>query len=71
MELRTRLLIFRCDYLLRRANHRRRRRLAAELASYTSHAELNELYAVLDTYPDGQTHEIRQILRAQAIRRGR
>ncbi|XVU21428.1 hypothetical protein ACQPZJ_29660 [Actinoplanes sp. CA-054009] len=71
MELRARLLILRCDYLLRRANHRRRRRLAAELATYRGHDELNDLHALLDTYPDGQTHEIRQILHEQAVRRAR
>jgi hypothetical protein len=62
MELRARLIAFRAGLLLRRANRRRRRRLAAELATYTSQADLDELYAVLKTYPDGQTHEIRQIL---------
>ncbi|SNY67019.1 hypothetical protein [Paractinoplanes atraurantiacus] len=71
MELRTRLLILRCDYLLRRANRQRRRRLAAELAMYSNHDELNDLHALLDTYPDGQTHEIRQILYEQAVRRAR
>jgi hypothetical protein len=62
MRLRSRLLLFRAGLLLRRANHRRRRQLAAELATYTSQADLNDLYALLDTYPDGQTDEIRQIL---------
>ncbi|MEU8820838.1 hypothetical protein [Actinoplanes sp. NPDC048796] len=71
MELRTRLLILRCDFLLRRANRKRRRRLAAELAMYRNHGELNDLYALLDTYPDGQTYEIRQILYDQALRRAR
>lgn len=62
MELRTRLLVFRAGLLLRRANRRRRRQLAAELATYRSHADLNDLYGVLATYPDEQTEEIRQIL---------
>jgi hypothetical protein len=69
MELRARLLVFRTGLLLRRANRRRRRQLAAELATYTSHADLNDLYAILDTYPDGQTHEIRQILCEQQMHR--
>jgi hypothetical protein len=69
MELRTRILVFRAGLLLRRANRRRRRRLAAELAGYTSHAALNDLSALLDTYPDGQTQEIRQILGQQQILR--
>ena len=75
MELRTRMLVLRADLVLRRANHRRRRQLAAELATYTSQADLNDLYALLDTYPDGQTYEIRQILcdqqAARAWRSGR
>jgi hypothetical protein len=65
MELRARLMAFRAGLLLRRADRSRRRRLAAELATYTSQAELNELYAVLKTYSDGQADEIRQILGKQ------
>ncbi|MEV4347787.1 hypothetical protein AB0J83_25300 [Actinoplanes sp. NPDC049596] len=71
MELRTRLLMYECEFLLRRANRKRRRQLAAELATYTGHAELNDLHALLDNYPDGQTHEIRQILWQQSLRRAR
>lgn len=62
MELWSRLMVFRAGLLLRQANRRRRRQLAAGLATYTSHADLNELHAILNTYPDEQTHEIRQIL---------
>jgi hypothetical protein len=69
MELRTRLLVFQSGLLLRRANRRRRRQLAADLAMYTSQADLDDLYALLDTYPDGQTHEIRQILSQQQMHR--
>jgi hypothetical protein len=69
MELRTRLLVFRAELLLRRANRRRRKQLAAELATYTSHAELNDLCALLETYPDNQTHEIREILAQQQMYR--
>jgi hypothetical protein len=69
MELRTRLLVFRAELLLRRANRRRRRQLEAELATYTSQADLNDLCALLDTYPDAQTEEIRQILCWQQMRR--
>ncbi|WP_157437374.1 hypothetical protein [Actinoplanes subtropicus] len=65
MELRARLFVFRADLLLRAANRRRRRQLGAELAAYVSHAELNDLHALLDTYSDGQTHEIREILDRQ------
>ncbi|MET0418116.1 MAG: hypothetical protein ABW022_19060 [Actinoplanes sp.] len=69
MRLQTRLLMFRATLLLRRANRRRRRQLAAELATYTSQADLNDLYALLETYPDGQTSELREILGQQQIRR--
>ena len=65
MELRARLIVFRAGLLLRAANRRRRRRLDAELAAYVSHADLNDLHAILDTYSDGQTHEIREILYRQ------
>jgi hypothetical protein len=67
MNLRTRVLLWRTGLMLRRANRRRRRQLAAELAGYTSHAELNDLYALLETYPDGQTQEIREILGHQQM----
>jgi hypothetical protein len=70
LELRTRLLVFRTGLVLRRANRRRRQQLAAELATYTSAADLNDLWALIDTYPDGQTQEIRQILwQQQQVRR--
>jgi hypothetical protein len=69
MRLHTRLLMFRAELLLRRANRRRRRQLMAELATYTSQSDLNDLYALLDTYQDGQTHEIRTILGQQQLRR--
>jgi hypothetical protein len=65
MELRARLVVLRAGLLLRAANRRRRRRLGAELSAYASHADLNDLHALLDTYSDGQTHEIRQILYRQ------
>jgi hypothetical protein len=69
MQLHAHLLVLWADLTLRAANRRRRRQLSAELSSYVSHAELNDLRALLDTYPDGQTHEIRQILRQQETHR--
>jgi hypothetical protein len=69
VQLQTRLLVFRAGILLRRANRRRRRQLAAELAAYRTHAELNDLYALLETCPDGQTGEIREILARQQLAR--
>ena len=69
MDLRTRSLVVRAALVLRKANHARRRLLTAELSAYTSHAELNDLYALLETYPDGQTYEIREILERQQSER--
>jgi hypothetical protein len=44
-------------------------RLVAELSHYTTRAELLDLEAMLDRYPDEDTAEIREILggRARAI----
>jgi|tagenome__1003787_1003787.scaffolds.fasta_scaffold20332761_2 hypothetical protein len=69
MKLRSRLLAFRATRMLRRANRRRLRRLEAELASYTSEADLNDLYASLQAYSDQETHEVRQVLCQQQVRR--
>jgi len=66
MEWRARLLLARAERLLRRENRRRRRRLAAELSAYRSPADLNDLHALLEAGPAGQTQEIRQILTHQA-----
>jgi hypothetical protein len=40
--------------------------IAAELAGYTTEAELNDIAAMLDRYPDEDTEEIRSILAGQA-----
>jgi hypothetical protein len=69
MQLQSWLLVVRAGILLRRANRLRRRQLAAELAGYRSEADLNDLFALLESYPDGQTQEIRQILCQQQLRR--
>lgn len=69
MQLHARLLVFWAELTLRAANRRRRRQLSAELSTYVSHAELNDLRALLDTYPDGDTHEIRDILQQQQTQR--
>ena len=63
------LLVIRAELLLRRANRLRRRKLAAELATYRTEADLNDLCALLESYPDGQTHEIREILCRQRMHR--
>ena len=63
------LLMIRAGLLVRRANRDRRRRLAADLATYRSEADRNDLYALLESYPDGQTYEMRQILARQQMGR--
>ena len=67
MRLHDSLLVIRAGLMLRRANRLRRRKLAAELATYRSEADRNDLYALLESYPDGQTQEIRQILGRQQM----
>jgi hypothetical protein len=69
MWWRTDWVVLRAEFLLRRANRRRRQRLCAELAAYTTEADRNDLFGLLDTYPDGQTAEIRDILARQQWRR--
>jgi hypothetical protein len=44
------------------ADRERRSQLKRELAAYSTPAQRRELVAVLDRYPDGITHEIRDIL---------
>jgi hypothetical protein len=69
MRIHSQVLMIRAGLLLRRANRLRRRQLAAELATYRGEADRNDLDALLDSYPDGQTHEIREILGRQQMRR--
>jgi hypothetical protein len=45
-----------------RAQHKA---LQAELASYTSASDLNDMDAILDRYEDGDTRDIRSILATQ------
>lgn len=63
------VLAIRTGILLRRGNRSRRRRLAAELGTYRTEADLNDLCTLLESYPDGQTHEIREILNQQQMHR--
>jgi hypothetical protein len=48
-----------------RAERVERRRLADELALYTTQADRDDLNALLDTYPDSQVAEIRDLLNAR------
>ena len=49
-----------------RAARERRRTLERELSGYRTTAERDDLLATLDRYPDGMTHELREILSRQA-----
>jgi hypothetical protein len=49
------------------ADRRQRAKLERELAGYSTPAERADLEALLDGYPDGITHEIRDILAGQAM----
>jgi hypothetical protein len=44
-----------------------RSELERELAVYSTPAQRRDLEATLDRYPDGMTHELRDILASQAI----
>ena len=54
------------DRAERRARLAARRRLASQLADYTSQADRNDLNALLDTYPDTDVAEIRDLLNRDA-----
>jgi hypothetical protein len=49
------------------ADRERRSQLRSELAAFSTPAQKCDLEATLDRYPDGITHEIRQILASQAV----
>ncbi len=50
-----------------KADRMRRSELARELAGYSTAAQRCDLEAMLDGYPNGITHEIRDILAGQAV----
>jgi hypothetical protein len=50
-----------------KADGRQRSELERELAGYSTPAQRADLHAMLDGYPDGITHEIREILAGQAM----
>ncbi len=54
-----------------KAARARRCELARELGAYSTPAERRDLEAILDLYPDGMTHELRDILAAQPTTPGR
>jgi hypothetical protein len=62
MDVRARVLVMRTSRLVRAANRERRRRLRSELSTYTTHRELDDVYAVLARCSDAQTRELREVL---------
>ena len=49
------------------ADHQQRAELERELATYSTPAQRRDLEATLDRYPDGITHELREILAHQHL----
>ncbi len=54
------------SFVIRWRDSLQRKRLAAELSTYTTPRELLELEAMMERYDDGETAEMRSILAAQA-----
>jgi hypothetical protein len=60
------MFFLRANRTTRLAARERRKKLERELACYRTTAERADLFAMLDRYPDGMTHEVREILNRQA-----
>ena len=58
----TKLVVFRAEILVRRADRTRRRRLERELAAFATPAERSELAAILGRHAVAQSHEVWSIL---------
>ncbi len=67
MNLAAKHLVWRASHAARVANRERRRALQRDMAAYTSDADLADIEAVLDRYPDSLTHEMREILAIQHL----
>ncbi len=67
MSLAATILVWRATRAVRVANTHRRRRIAAELADYSSDADCRDFEAVLDRHPDAATAEMRDILAHQRM----
>jgi hypothetical protein len=65
-RLAARMFFLRANRTTRLAARERRKKLERELACYRTTAERADLFAMLDRYPDGMTHEVREILNRQA-----
>jgi hypothetical protein len=67
MTLAARIFIARVQATRRKAARKRHSDLERELAGYATPAERCDLEATLDRYPDGITHELRDILARQSV----
>jgi len=67
MTLAARIFIARVQATRRKAARKRHSDLERELAGYATPAERCDLEATLDRYPDGTTHELRDILARQSM----
>lgn len=66
MNLSAHFAIARITAVTRQTARERRKQLERELAGYQSESDLRDFEAMLDRYPDGVTHELREILAGQA-----
>lgn len=69
MGLSERLLLNRAGAVARKAARQRRLELERELADYDCPSQRCDFEATLDRYPDGMTHELREILSRQQMAR--
>jgi hypothetical protein len=63
----TKLVVFRAEALVRRADRARRRRLEREVAAFATPAERSELRAILGRHAVEQSQEVWSILNRQAL----
>jgi hypothetical protein len=69
MGLTARLVLLHAHRVTRHAARRRRRRLVEEMAAFGTPREVDDMMATFDRYPDGVTHEYRDVLSDQLARR--
>jgi len=67
MALAARILTARAQAASRKAARKRRSDLERELAGYVTPAERLALETILDRYPYGTTHELREIPARQSV----
>lgn len=65
MGLAERRLLHRAEVATRKAARKRRLALERELAAFDTPAQCSDFEMMLDRFPDGVTHELREILSRQ------